>query len=438
MPKIAFIGAGSAVFARRLMIDILSFEELRDSTLCMMDIDPVRLDQITQVARGLVKRAGFPTKVESTTDRRKAVDGADFVIVMIQAGGLDAFEYDVHIPMRYGVNQCVGDTLGPGGVFRGLRTFPALRDLCRDMEELCPDALLINYSNPMAMNCWAVSLFSSIKTVGLCHSVQGTTHQISSYIGAPVQEVDVWVAGINHMSWFLKFEHQGEDAYPRLRAAMDNPDIYWKDPVRFEILRHFDLFVTESSGHMSEYIPYYRRREILIKQFCRGGFLGEPGFYLRACKENVERYNQDVQRMLEDTSVPQFDLSYEYGAGIIHSMVTNTPRRINGNVPNTGLITNLPEGCCVEVPCLVDRDGLHPCHAGSLPPQAAALNNSNITVQEMAVLGGIQGDKRLVYHAILADPLTSAVLTPAETHSMVEDLFKAESAWLPQFQNSRR
>jgi len=385
MPTIAMIGAGSVVFAQRLTTDILSYPELADSTLRLMDLDPDRLTSIGALARRLVRERNLPARIETTTDRRKALDGADYVIVAIQVGGVDAVRPDVEIPHRYGVDQAVGDTLGPGGVFRALRTIPVLIDICRDMEELCPNALLINYSNPMAVNCWAIGQATRIKVIGFCHSVQGTSRQLAGYIGVPYAEVSYWVAGINHMAWFLEFRRGDEDLRPRLFQAMADPAIYEKDRVRFEVMRHFGYFVTESTRHMSEYVPYFRRTQTLAERYAPP-WRRDYDLYV----QRQQSYYEGVQRQVDGLDPIPTDRTDEYCATVLHAIETNTPARVNGNVINRGLIANLPEGACVEVPCLVDARGIHPCAVGNLPPQLAALNRSNIAVQELAVKAAVE------------------------------------------------
>jgi len=347
---------------------------------------------------------------------------------MIQVGGLQAFEKDIEIPLSYGVDQTVGDTLGPGGVFRALRTIPVLLSICRDMEQLCPDALLINYSNPMAMNCWGMNDGAGIKNVGLCHSVQGTAMDLAGYIGVPYEEVSFWVAGINHMSWFLEFKHQGRDACPRLREAMDNPEVFARDKVRFEMMRHFGCFVTESSHHMSEYVPYFRKRKELVEEFVT------PRWdYLQVCKARRDPHSESIRKEISGEKPIVIDRSQEYGIHIIHSMETGIPCRVNGNVRNVDLVTNLPVGCCVEVPILVDKTGLRPCYVGDLPPQCAALNRTSINVQELAVRAALEGDRDKARMAIALDPLTGAMLDLRQICSMVDEMFEAEKEWLPQF-----
>ncbi len=429
--KVTIIGAGSVVFARTVIRDILSFEALRDSDLSLMDIDAERLELIASHTKRLVGQEGLPAKVEHTTDRRKALDGADIVVVTIQVGGLPAFKLDIDIPLKHGVDQCVGDTLGPGGVFRGLRTIPVMLAIARDCEELCPDAYILNYSNPMAMNCWALNEASPIKTIGLCHGVQGTASHLANYIGAPMEEVDYWTAGINHMAWFLRFERKGEDAYPLVRERLQKEGPPDKDRVRFEVFRQVGHFMTESSGHFSEYIPYFRRRKDLMEKYMRGGFGGETGAYYKICASRLDSHLQQLSREARGEEKLAFgQRSEEYVSNIVNALVTGERYRFNGNVRNSSLITNLPEGCCAEVPCYVDKTGVHPAHVGNLPPVCAALNRTNVNVQELAVKAALEKDREAAFHAVMLDPLTAACLEPAEVRKMVDEMFEAERKWL--------
>ncbi len=426
MAKIVFIGAGSVVFASRLLKDITYHPELRDSTIALMDIDAERLELISRFAHVLASKYAPSMKIESTLNRREALEGADYVIIMIQVGGLEAFELDINIPLKYGVNQEVGDTIGPGGVFRGLRTIPVLLDICHDMEELCPDALLINYANPMAINCWAMNRATKIRNVGLCHSVQGTARQLANYINVPYEDTYYWVAGINHQAFFLEFKYKGEDAYPLLWEAMKKKEIYERDKVRFEMMKYLGYFITESSHHLSEYVPYFRTTEERRRMYC------EPRwFYLEICKKAWKPHFERIRKQISGEAPIELSRSREYGVDIIYSMETGKPCRINGNVENRWLITNLPHDCCVEVPCFIDKGGVHPCHIGDLPPQCAALNRTNINVQELAVKAALEKDRAAALQAIMFDPLTSAVLTPREIEQMVEEMFKAEAEWIP-------
>jgi alpha-galactosidase len=435
MVKIAIIGAGGFVFPLTLIRDILAFPELRDSTLALMDIDAARLGNTVAAASTLVERHGLPTRIEPTTSQRDAIRDADYVIVTFQVGGLDAYKLDVEIPRRYGLDQTVGDTLGPGGVFRALRSIPVYLDICRDMQELArPRALLINYANPMAMNCWAISS-TGTSHVGLCHSVQGTSRMLAEAVGAPYDEVSYKSAGINHQAWFLELKRNGADIYPQVREAMLLRHIAEFDPsregplyeganerVRTEIMRAFGYFHTESSHHASEYTPWFRKNPETVNSF-----IPRRWDYYEICSSHD--FEDRTERIISQGLTP----SYEYGAFIIHSMETGEPRVIYGNVPNRGLISNLPEGCCVEVPCLVDKNGIQPTAIGDLPAQCAALNRTNVNVQELAVKGALSGDRELVHAAIAIDPLTGALLTLEQIREMVDELFAAEERWLPQF-----
>ena len=433
--KVAMIGAGSVVFAKALIYDLLSFPELSGCTISLMDIDAGRLERITKIARMMVEQKGLAAEIEPTMERRKALEMADYVIAMFQIGGLEAYRLDQEIPARYGLDQAVGDTLGPGGVFRALRTIPVLLEICREMEELCPRALLLNYVNPMAMNIWAIHRKSGIAHVGLCHSVQGTAADIARYIGAPIDEVSYKCAGINHMAWFLEYKWKGRDAYPLLREKYYDPQVYRQDIIKFEVLKHFGYFVSESSYHMSEYLSYFRKRKdwlVKIKEI-DSWLKNDEGNYYIHCINREKEESEKIERQIRGEESLELVKSHEYGAYIIHSIETGTPRVIYGNVKNTGLITNLPAGCVVEVPVLVDENGLSPCYVGDLPMQLAALNRTNINVQELAVEAALTGNKDAVYQAVMLDPLTSALLTMDEIHRMVSELFAAEADYLPQF-----
>ena len=429
MPKVAIIGAGSTTFAARLINDLLTYPELSGSTITLVDIDPARLAVTEAYARRAVEQVGARMRVEAPATRRAALDGADYVFVTVMIGGVPPFKVDIDVPASYGIDQTVGDTLGPGGVFRALRTIPFLLALCDEMAEVCPDAWLLNYSNPMAMNCWAVNAATDIKTVGLCHSVQGTSAQLARYCDVPPDDVTYWVAGINHMAWFLELKRNREDLYPALRRALENPTIVAQDPIRFDIFRHFGYFNTESSHHMSEYVPYYRKDDETIRRY-----LPEKWDYPSFWPEQRETAQEDIRRMVESGRPIEIKRSHEYGIQIIHSIETDTLRRANLNVANTGLITNLPAGSCVEVPCLVDGTGVQPCYVGDLPAQLASLNRTNINVQELVVEAALGRDRRKAVHAILLDPLTAALLTTDKVERMVDEMFAAQAAELPQFQ----
>ena len=438
MAKIVIIGAGSHVFSRHLITDILTWPELRDGTISLMDISQEPLDLIAGFARRLVKQNGFNTTIQATTKRREALDGADYVFVTIQVGGSKATWPDRELPRKYGVNQAVGDTTGVGGVFYATRHVPVILDICKDMAELCPDAWLLSYTNPMAMICWAVNDYTKIKNVGLCHSVQGTASELAKYMGIPVNELDYWVAGINHMAWFLELKHHGKDMYPILKEKFKDPAIYssedahWAGPdvVRAEIYKAFGYFNTESSRHMSEYTPYFRKRPELIDKF----LLGESKHFSFAGRvKEKEEQDAELHKMLASNEKFPLKHSGEYGSGIIRALETGIPLRINCNVKNNGLITNLPDGCCVEVPSLVDKEGIHPCYVGDLPAQLAALNRTEVNVHELAVRGIIEKDKTKIFQAVLLDSLTSAALTIDETRKMVDEIFAASQQYLSDY-----
>jgi alpha-galactosidase len=432
-PKIALIGAGSAVFTRNLCSDVLLSPALQRSTIALMDVDAARLRQAERLVRALVGQRGLDARVEATLDRAEAVHGADYVVTTFQQGGLDAYALDIEIPRRHGVEQCVGDTLGPGGVFRALRTIPVLLDLCREIDALAPDASLLNYVNPMAANCWAVDRATGRPAVGLCHSVQDTAEMLADWSGVPAAEVAFTCAGINHQAFFLEFRRGREDLYPRIRNAALRPEIAGREPVRIDLMEHFGYFVTESSGHASEYVPYFRKsaRAVeaeLVPRFTdpRNAWydFGRTGGYLRTCLARSEEE--------QDEAAPAVR-THEYGSFVIEAIETGAPVTISGNVPNRGLIDNLPAGCCVEVPCLVDAGGVRPTVVGRMPPQLGAMNRTNVNVQELVVEAALSGSVDAVHHAVALDPLTAAVCTLGQAERMTEEMLEAQRAWLPQF-----
>jgi len=432
MAKIAMIGAGSLVFCKTLMSDFLATPALRGSEFRLMALTRTRLDKMHNFVERMIKDNRLEATVMSTTNRREALDGADYVIVMLQAGGVEEFRQDYEIPLKYGVDQCIADTMGPGGVFRALRHIPALLEIANDMRELCPGAILLNYANPMAMCCWALGRVPGLQFVGLCHGVQTTMDLIASYTGVPKEEIDFLAAGINHMGWFLKLEHQGRDLYPLLRENFEKPGFYVNEKVRGEVFRHFGYFMTESTGHLSEYVPYFRKSQKALELYCdEPSFGGETGAYYKYCAMLADKFAKTDPLSIESTAVG--NRSAEYASHIIEAKETGRPFRLNGNVRNDGYITNLPAGCCVEVPIYVDRLGLHPSVVGNLPPQCAALNLTNVIVQGLAVEASFTGDPELVMQAVALDPLTAAVLTLREIREMVAEMLAAESRYLPQF-----
>ena len=435
MVRSAFLGAGSMTFATKLVGDMLTFPSLEAGEFALMDIDKHRLEQTTRVANAMVEKSDADARIEATTDRQEALDGADYVLNMINVGGTEPFENEIRIPEQYGVEQAIGDTLGPGGIFRGLRTLPTMLDIAHDMEEYCPDALLLNYTNPMAILCWAMAEATSIETVGLCHSVQHTVDAISDYLDIPTNEIEYWVAGINHMAWVLTCEHDGEDLYPDLRAAMDDDETYEQDTVRFELLDHFGAFVTESSHHNSEYHPYFRTDPALIESLTGTGYAErmETASYLEGWKERSRERDERGEDWFDEADV-SVERSEEYASRLIDAIETDTPRRLNLNVSNrTGAISNLPEDACVEVPCLVDGTGVHPCAVGELPSQLAALNQSNIAVQRLTVEGLLEESREKVFQAVKLDPLTAAELSLPEIQEMTDALCVANAEYLPEF-----
>lgn len=436
MPKIAMIGAGSIVFCKTLMMDILATPALRNSEFRLMSRTMPKLERIKRFADQVIKENNLDASVTVTLDRDEALQDADYVITMLQIGGVDAFRSDYQIPMNHGVDQCIGDTLGPGGVFRTLRTVPVMMDIARDMQRLCPNAYLLNYVNPMATVCWALGKVPGTKFVGLCHGVQTTLDLISGYVGVPKDEIDYVAAGINHMGWFLKLEHNGEDLYPLFKKRCEQPEYYINEKVRIEVMRHFGYFMTESTGHLSEYIPWFRSSKAALERYCdEPAFGGETGAYLKWC-ELIADQLENVD-MLAGEPAALTSRSVEYCSYILEALETGRPFKFQGNVRNDGYITNLPEGCCAEVPVYADKNGLHPLRVGALPPQLAALNLTNVNTQGLAVEAAISGDPELVVAACALDPLTSACLTLKEVRDMVAEALDAEAQWLPQFEGKK-
>ncbi len=422
--KISIIGGGSSGFATRFVGDILSRPGLQGSTVSLMDINHNNLEIATALSKKMAAQVKSDVKIESTTDRRESLDGANYVIVTILAGGFEPLEREQRISLKYGVDQAVGCTAGPAGVFHGLRYIPVMLDICKDMAALCPHALLLNYSNPTPIVTWAVSVATKIWNVGLCHSVQGTARQLAGYIGAPMEEVAYWAAGINHQAWFLRYEWNKQDAYPLFLEKMKDPEIYQKDMVRFELMKYFGYFMSESSYHNSEYVPYFRRTPELIERYTpkvgHWSYINAVGHQSSA----AARREQQREEALSDQPI-EVTQSHEYAVEIINGIEANEPAQANLNVMNTGLITNLHYSC-VEVPCLIDNAGIHPCFVGDLPPQCAALNRNRSNQDELAVKGALEGDRKAIEQAIALDPLTASVLTLDQIKSMVDELFAAQ------------
>ncbi|UCC88313.1 MAG: alpha-galactosidase [Anaerolineales bacterium] len=432
MAKVAIIGAGSIVFCKTLMLDIMATEGLEDTEFALMAPSTTRTSQVEAFARRVIQANGLPATVWKTTDRREAVKDADYVITTFQVAGVKGFEYDYQIPLKHGVDQCIGDTLGPGGVFRAQRQIPVMLDLARDMEEVCPDALILQYVNPMAMVCWALGT-TNVRFVGLCHGVQTTLDLISGYVGVPKEKIDYLCAGINHMGWFLKLEHNGQDLYPTLRENFEKPEYYVNEKVRGEVFRHFGYIMTESTGHLAEYVPWFRKNQKALDLYCdEPAFGGESGAYYNWCKYVANKYAERDILADEPSELPS--RSVEYGSYVIEAMQTGRTFQLNGNVINGGMITNLPPDCCAEGPMYVDRTGLHKTIVGDLPPQCAAMNLTNVNVQRLAVEAAITGDPEHLVHACALDPLTGAVLTLKEIRDMCSEMLEVQSRWLPQFE----
>jgi alpha-galactosidase len=429
MPKIAIIGAGSMVFTQAFLNDMFATPCLKDATYALMGPTLSKLKGVEKYAKKVIQKNNLEAQVYCTTDRRDALIGADYVITILQIGGKTASAIDIDIPKKYGINQAIGDTLGPGGVFRALRTIPVMIDIAKDIEEFCPKALVLNYVNPMAVVCLALGKATNVNFVGLCHGVQTTIDLISRYVGVKKEEIDYVAAGINHMAWFLELKKNGQDLYPILKENSEKPEYYINEKVRIEVMRHLGYFMTESSHHLSEYLPWFRKNKDALNLYCdqeRYGDIPENNKIQPPAAQTSEDFFSFENGDLEPRSV-------EYCSYIIEAMETGKIFRLNGNVMNKGYITNLPQDCCVEVPVYVDRMGIHPTYVGALPAQLAALNQSNVTVQTLAAEAALKGDMELAFNAIAMDPLTSSVLTLQEIRDMVFEMFEASRGFLPQF-----
>ena len=431
MVKITYLGAGSA-FAPVLSKDIFLIPGLDEGELCLVDIDPERLELSRKTTEIINKKLNKNWRIVSSTDRREVMENSDFIINTIEVSGLQTVRYDYEIPLKYGVDQCIGDTIGPGGIMKALRTIPVWLEILKDAEELCPDAYILNYTNPMSMMMLATFRASKMKAVGLCHSVQGTSMRLAEYLEVPYEELKWRCAGINHMSWFTELTYKGEDMYPVLkRKAREDRELYEKDPVRFEVMFHFGYFVTESSGHMSEYLPYFRKRPDLIRKYCREGYLGESGFYAKNWPKWRRALDERRKRIMRGEEEPDLKRSVEYASQIIEGIIFDRKQVIYGNVLNTGLITNLPQNEVVEVACLVDKNGIQPIYFGELPPQLAALCRSNMAVYDMTVRAIMNNSYEMAEQALMLDPLTSAVCSLDEIRRLFRELYEAEKEYLP-------
>jgi alpha-galactosidase len=435
--KIAFIGAGSLEFTRELVRDILTFPALAGSTIALMDIHAERLAFAKSAVEKIVAAGNYPAKVIATDNRVEALKGADAVLCTILSGGVNVWRHDIEIPQKYGIDICVGDTRGPAGIFRALRTIPVMLDILKDVEDHCPEAVFLNYTNPMAMLCRAMQQQSKVKVTGLCHSVQGTAKMLAQWIGAPFQEITYLCAGINHMAWYLEYQWKGRDAYPLIREALQRPEIYNEEIVRNEMFQHLGYYTTESSGHSSEYNPWFRKRPDLIEKYCSPGTGWNPGHHAYILQEYLKAestWRTDTQKWLESEEPVDLRRGLEYAAYILNATIGDGELyKFNGNVRNFGLVDNLPQGCCVEVPVLASPRGFEPIHVGPLPANVAIMTHAAASCEELAVQGGIAGDRDLIYQAIYFDPLTAAALSLAEIRKMVDEMFMINKDWLPQF-----
>ncbi|MGA2640159.1 MAG: alpha-galactosidase [Spirochaetia bacterium] len=424
--KIALIGAGSTVFARQLMTDILCTPGLNSGTFALVDIDARRLELAHRIGDMLVRASGRRWRVEATTNRVKGLPGCDYVINSIEVAGLRNVRHDYDIPLKHGVDQCIGDTIGPGGIFKLLRTGPAWLEILRDIERLCPSALVMNYSNPLSALTLLALRATGLRVVGLCHSVLNTAEQLAGYLDVPLEQLRFRCAGINHLAWYTELRVGGEDVYPRLAERARDPEVYDLDPVRFEVMKHFGAFVTESSGHLSEYLPYFRKRPELIAKYTRGGYRGESGFYAKNWPSWRQGGDDSIRESLDGRSPLQLRRSSEYASTIIEAIELGRPRVIHGNVLNRGLIDNLPAEGCVEVPVLADASGLQPVRFGPLPAQMAALDRTHAAPHELMVAAVLDRDRNAALHALLLDPLTSAVCSLDEIHALFDEMWEAE------------
>jgi alpha-galactosidase len=438
MPKIAFVGAGSLGFTRTLVIDMMSYEDLAESTISLIDVDEERLRYAKGAVDRIMEVGKYPAKVEATLDRAEGLKDADIVVITILAHGVEGFRPEIEIPMKYGVDFNVGDSYGTAAVFRSLRTIPMMVDIARDVERYAPQAFILNYTNPMAMLCRALHRATNVRVVGLCHSVQGLAGMLAGWIGVPADEV-VWeCAGINHQAWLLRFERRGQDLYPLLREAVEKPEIYRKDIVRNEMFKALGYYVTESSGHNSEYNWWFRKRPDLIEKYCTHGEDWNPGVHgaiLQGYAEAASTWRKRLQDYAEGRVEIRLGRSHEYASSIVRGLLYDQTFKFNGTVPNRSLITNLPEGAAVEVPVVADRTGFKGIHVGDLPPQLVALNHVNTMVVELAVESALNGDPVAAYHACCYDPLAAAKLSLAEIKQMVDELFKVQAPLLPQFKH---
>ena len=436
MRKFVFIGAGSLEFTRDLVRDLMTFESFDDCEIALVDINEKRLSYAKKGIEKVVKAGGHHATVTATTDRREALPGADGVLITVLQGGVDVWRYDIEIPKKYGVDICVGDTRGPSGIFRFLRTAPVLLDIIRDVEELCPNAIVLNYTNPMAMLVSYLQAQTDVSITGLCHSVQGTAEMLAGWLNLKPEELDYTCVGINHQAFYLELKHNGEDMYPALREAIKRPEVAGEEPVRIEMFKYLRYFPTESSGHNSEYNPWFRKRPDLIEKYCMHGTGWNPGEHAYILKEYMNRedtWEAEYSDWLENGEV-ELERGEEYASNIFNAIYGDgTPFPFNANLINKGYVTNIDEGACVEVPVMADKDGIHVKGVYTLPPHLSALVSHSAKLEEMAVQAAITGDPDLVFQAVLQDPLTASVCSMEEIHDMVQEMLEKNKEYLSYF-----
>ncbi len=440
--KITFIGAGSIGFTRRLLADLLAVPEFADVEFAFTDINARNLAMVTELCRRDIAANGLRTRITPTTNRREALRGAKYVFTVVRIGGLEAFAHDIEIPLKHGVDQCVGDTLCAGGIMYAQRGIAALLDFCRDIREVAaPDCLLLNYANPMAMMTWAVNQYGGVRCVGLCHGVQHGHFQIAETLGLKKSEVDIICAGINHQTWYVSVKTGGRERTPELLAAFERHPVYKREEkVRIDMLRRFGYYSTESNGHLSEYVPWYRKRPDEIRKWIdlSSWILGETGGYLRVCTEGRHWFEAEFGRKKrpETLEYTQANRSEEHGSRILEAIETGRVYRGHFNLPNRGTITNLPSDAIIEAPGFVDRHGINMPRVGDLPLGCAAVCNASISVQRLGVQAAVTGDDTLLRQAFLMDPLVGAVCNPPEVWQMVDEMLVAQAEWLPQYRKA--
>ena len=435
MSKITIIGAGSAEFSTEIIRDVLVTPALENGTFALVDIHAGRLELAHQAAELLIEQSGRDWRVEASLDRTKILPGSDYVINTIEVAGRENVRHDYDIPLKYGVDQCIGDTIGPGGLFKALRTLPDWVDILTDVERLAPTSLVMNFTNPMSLTVLTSARASNLPIVGLCHSIQHTSHQLANYLEIPYETMNWRAAGINHLAWFVKLERAGEDLYPLLIEKSLIPEIYDQDPVRFEFVQHLGAFCTEGSGHDSEYVPYFRKRPDLVKKYDRDGYRGESGFYANNWPTWLENSAQELRDYLAGKQEYEMERGEEFASYIIEAMETGAPTVIYGNVLNSGLIDNLPQDGVVEVACLVDNKGIQPTHFGRLPTHLAALDAQHMAFHDLVATAVLEQNREAAVHALMMDPLTAAVCSLEEIRQMFDEMAIVQSDYLPEFIN---